>query len=123
MGARFHIERENTSEEEHDVVPRYLRKWPERQDEEKLQELLSDLKNRLWFGDKVGFEEDPRPRHTWVKKGSKPQVPYLGNHIRYNTVGAVNPKGGEFFSLFVPHSDKEVFQVFLDEFAKHTATD
>jgi len=77
----------------------------------------------LLFGDEVGFEGDPRPRRTWVKKGSKPKVPYLGDHIRYNAMGAVNPKSGEFFSLVVPHSDKEVFQVFLDEFAKHTAKD
>ena len=44
----------------------------------------------------------PRPRRVWVKKGSKPKVPYLGDHIRESVVGAVNPKAGDFFSLVVP---------------------
>ena len=45
---------------------------------------------------------------------------FEGDHIRYNAIGAVSPENGELFSLVVPHSDKDVFQIFLDEFAKHT---
>jgi transposase len=114
--------------EENDVALRYPRRWPERQDAEKRKEFLcklrklsADRQNAIWFCDQAGFEGDPRPRRVWVKKGSKPKVPYLGDHIRHNVVGAVNPKHGELFSLVVPHCDKDVFQVFLDEFAKHTA--
>ena len=113
---------------ENDIALRYARRWPERQNEEdrqryleKLKALVSDPKNSLWFSDEAGFEGDPRPRRTWVKRGSKPRVPYLGDHIRYDVVGAVNPARGDFFSLVVPHCDHVVFQVFLDELAKHTA--
>jgi len=56
-----------------------------------------------------------------VKKGSKPKVPYLGDHIRESIVGAVNPKAGAFFSLVVPQSDSDIFQAFLDEFTEHTS--
>lgn len=113
--------------EENNIALRYPRRWPERQDEDKrrafikkLRALAKERHNCIWFCDEAGFEGDPRPHRTWVKKGSKPKVPYFGDHIRHNVVGAVNPKSGEFFSLVVPHSDKEVFQAFLDEFAKHT---
>jgi transposase len=113
--------------EENNLALRYPRRWPERQDEEKRQTFLKKLRalsverrNSIWFCDEAGFEGDPRPRRIWVKKGSKPKVPYLGDHIRHNVIGAVNPKHGEMFSLVVPHSDKDVFQVFLNELAKHT---
>ena len=56
-----------------------------------------------------------------MKKGSKPKVPYLGDHIRESVAGAVNPKAGAFFSLVVPQSDSDIFQAFLDEFAEHTS--
>jgi len=113
---------------ENDIALRYPRRWPERQDDgereaflKKLAGLNSDAKNSLWFADEAGIEGDPRPRRMWVKKGSRPRVPYLGDHIRLNVVGTVHPKSGGFFSLVVPHSDREVFQAFLDQFAKHTA--
>ena len=57
----------------------------------------------------------------WVKVGSRPRVPYLGDHIRYHVIGAASPQRGELFSLVVPHSDHLVFQAFLDELAKHTS--
>jgi transposase len=115
--------------EENDIALRYPRRWPERQDKGKRKKFLNKLrgleanrKSSIWFCDEAGFEGDPRPRRVWVRKGSKPKVPYLGDHIRYNVAGAVCPKQGRFFSLVVPHSDKDVFQVFLNELAKHTAT-
>ena len=108
--------------DENEIALRYPRRWPEQQDAKKrkaflseLSALVSDEANSLWFADEAGFEGDPRPRRVWVKKGSKPKVPYRGNHIRHSVVGAVNPKSGEFFSLVVPHSDRDVFQVFLNE--------
>ena len=113
---------------ENELALRYPRRWPANQSEELRQEFLrqfaeinADSNNLIWFGDEAGFEGDPRPRRIWVKKGSRPKVPYTGNHIRHNVVGAVNPTSGQFFSLVVPHSDSVVFQTFLDEFAKHTS--
>jgi transposase len=113
--------------EEHDVKLLFPRRWPERQNQEKRAAFINQLKAlatqedvELWFSDETGIEGDPRPRRTWVKKGSRPRVPYLGDHIRENIVGAVQPQTGQFFALVVPHSDREVFQVFLNEFASYT---
>ena len=103
------------------------RKWPERQDPELREQFLSTIRQlhgepntELWFCDECGFEGDPRPRRVWVKRGSKPKVPYFGNHIRANVVGAVQPQSGAFFSLVVSGVDQDVFQVFLDQLATET---
>ena len=61
-----------------------------------------------------------RPRRRWMKKGKKGTVPYLGKHIRSNVAGAVNPSSGELCALIVSHMDSDMFQIFLDEFAKET---
>ena len=112
---------------ENELALQYPRCWPERQNEEERQAYLDRHKDlcaeagvSLWYADEAGFEGDPRPRRRWVKVGSKPRVPYLGDHIRHEVIGAVNPRRGELFSLVVPHSDHLVFQTFPDELAKHT---
>lgn len=104
---------------------RLPRPWPERQNEEdrkKFQEelrvLAGDPKVELWFGDESGVEGDPRPRRRWVQPGKPRTVPYLGEHIRQNVIGAVAPASGELFSLIVDGVDTDVFQFFLDEMAR-----
>lgn len=99
--------------------------WPERQNEEQrtkfqeeLRQLCADPKVELWFSDECGVEGDPRPRRRWVQPGKPRTVPYLGNHIRQNVIGAVAPHSGAFFSLIVDGVDTDVFQFFLDEMAK-----
>jgi transposase len=99
--------------------------WPERQNEaqrqafrQELQALAADPKVELWFGDESGIEGDPRPRRRWVQPGKPRTVPYLGDHIRQNVIGAVAPQSGELFTLIVDGVDTDVFQCFLDEFAK-----
>ena len=99
--------------------------WPERQNEaerkkfqEELRALCADPKVELWFGDESGFEGDPRPRRRWVQPGKARTVPYLGDHIRQNVIGAVAPQSGALFSLIVDGVDTDVFQFFLDELAK-----
>jgi transposase len=99
--------------------------WPERQNEEarrvfleELRALCADPKVELWFGDESGIEGDPRPRRRWVQPGQPRTVPYLGDHIRQNVIGAVAPQSGELFTLIVDGVDTDVFQCFLDEFAK-----
>ncbi|HEY0792851.1 MAG TPA: IS630 family transposase, partial [Chthoniobacterales bacterium] len=66
---------------------RVPRTWPERQDEtareaflEGLRPLQDDPDVERWFGDEGGVEGDPRPRRRWVLRGSRPRVPYLGDH-------------------------------------------
>lgn len=104
---------------------RVPRPWPERQnqaDRQKYQEELSllcaDPKVELWYSDECGVEGDPRPRRRWVQPGQPRTVPYLGDHIRQNVIGAVAPQSGQFFSLIVDGVDTDVFQCFLDEMAK-----
>ena len=96
--------------------------WPDRQDEEKreaflerLRELLLDPDVDLWSMDEMGAEGDPRPRRRWVEKGKKSRVTKNGDHIRMNVAGMVCPRTGEFFALQMSHSDRECFQVFLDQ--------
>ena len=96
--------------------------WPNRQDEElrkafceKLEMLLSDETVELWFGDETGIEGDPRPRRRWAKVGSKPRVTKNGDHLRMNVCGIVAPRTGQAYLLEFTHSDRDTFQVFLDE--------
>ena len=104
---------------------RLPRPWPERQNEEErnqfreeLRVLSQDPNVELWFSDECGVEGDPRPRRRWVQPGKPRTVPYLGDHIRQNVIGAVAPQSGRFFGLIVDGVDTDVFQVFLDELTK-----
>lgn len=99
--------------------------WPERQNQEQRQAFLVQLRQwaandqvDLWFTDETGVEGDPRPRRRWVQPGKPRTVPYLGDHIRQNVIGAVAPKTGQFFSLVFDGVDTDVFQAFLDHLAE-----
>ncbi|MFO1511457.1 MAG: transposase [Verrucomicrobiota bacterium] len=50
--------------------------------------------------------------------GPTPHRALLGDHIRQNVIGAVAPQSGELFTLIVDGVGTDVFQCFLDEFAK-----
>ena len=113
---------------EHDYVrkiprpvpePPDLKTWEDRREAfaGELLELLENPACEVFFGDEAGFEGDPRPRHKWVKRGSRPTQAYQGSHVRQNVIGAVNPSTGQLVSLIIPHCDTAVFQVFLDGMA------
>jgi putative transposase len=109
---------------------RVPRTWPERQDQtareaflEGLRPLQDDPNVELWFGDECGVEGDPRPRRRWVVRGSRPQVPYLGDHIRANVVGAVCPQSGQCFSMIFDAVDTDAFQLFLDHLVQAVPLD
>jgi transposase len=104
---------------------RVPQRWPERQDEaaraaflEDLHVLRQDPTVELWYGDECGVEGDPRPRRRWSARGSRPRVPYLGDHLRANVIGAVCPKTGQSFALIFNGVDTDVFQCFLDHLAE-----
>ena len=108
------------------VIPR---SWPKEQDEEQRKAFLAQISElevqedtELWFGDEVGFEGDPRPRGRWVKKGSKPRIPFFGCHLRQCACGAVQPNTGELLALTTPYNDTGTFQAFLDHMAASTKT-
>lgn len=108
---------------------RVPRPWPERQDDEKRAAFLRVLKElsetpsadgravELWYGDESGIEGDPRPRRRWAKRGSRPTVPYVGDHIRASVIGVVCPANGHCFTMIYDGVDTDVFQHFLDELA------
>lgn len=107
---------------------RVPRRWPERQNQEERAAFLEEIKSlqqdpavELWFADECGVEGDPRPRRRWSARGSRPRVPYLGEHIRANVLGAVCPKSGESFALIFDGVDTDVFQCWLDELAQTVA--
>jgi transposase len=104
---------------------RVPRPWPERQNEAEREQFLEQLRERaanagleLWFGDECGVEGDPRPRRRWARPGRVGTVPYLGDHIRQNVIGAVCPAQGRLVSIVVDGVDTDVFQVFLDQLAE-----
>lgn len=104
---------------------RVPQRWPERQDEaqraaylEELTVLRADPAVELWYGDECGVEGDPRPRRRWSARGSRPQVPYMGEHIRANVIGAVCPESGQSFEMIFDGVDTDVFQCFLDHLAE-----
>ena len=104
---------------------RVPRPWPERQNEEERNAFLVQLRTwqadpavELWFADECGVEGDPRPRRRWSARGSLPKVPYLGDHIRANVIGAVCPATGECYTMIFDGVDTDVFQYYLDYLAK-----
>ena len=96
--------------------------WPDRQDEKQREAFvewvrgqLGDDQVELWYGDEMGVEGDPRPRRRWIEKGKKGRVTKNGDHLRMNVMGTICPRTGEFFAIEISHSDRDCFQVFLDE--------
>jgi putative transposase len=97
------------------------RRWPSRQDPdkrqifvEKVRILDQDPDVDFWFLDETGVEGDPRPRRRLALRGEKIRIPYQGAHIRRSVSGLVCPRTGEFYSLIFNHTDRQVFQAFLD---------
>ncbi len=104
--------------------------WPDRQDEEQRQGFVEKLRAwlgnpdlELWFQDEMGVEGDPRPRRRWAKKGEKTRGTKNGDHIRLNVSGMVCPRTGEVFAMGFTHSDRECFQLMLDEANKNVRTE
>ncbi len=96
--------------------------WSDRQDEEqreafvgRLRAWLNDADVDLWFQDEMGVEGDPRPRRRWAKKGEKTRQVKNGDHIRLNVSGMICPRTGEVFAMGFTHSDRDCFQLMLDE--------
>ncbi len=104
------------------------RPWPGlRQDPEKraayvkeLEALKQDPDVELWYGDETGIEGDPKPRRRWAEKGVQTRMPYTGDHIRENVIGAVLPVTGELFCHVVPYVDSEWFGLFIRRLAELT---
>lgn len=112
---------------ENDYNLRVPRQFPAQADEDlkksfkiKLQTLINNPMNEVWFEDETGIEGDPRPKRRWVKKGSKSKIPYYGKHIRANILGAICPDTGEISTLIFDYCDINSFQIFLNQLAEQT---
>ena len=88
-----------------------------------MRQLLTDDEVELWYQDEIDVEGAPRPRRRWAKRGTKPQVTKNGDHLRMNVSGLICPRTGQAFLLEFTHSDRDVFQVFLDEANEHVQTE
>jgi len=102
----------------------------------KLETLLADDKNEIWFEDESDFEKIAGTNRaeissdSWKRyqlsigklwnRGKKSKLTYEGLHIRQNILGAVCPNTGEFISLIFDYCDTKSFQALLDEIAKQT---
>lgn len=73
----------------------------------------------FWFCDETGIQASPRPYVVWAKKGSKPTLPYRGEHWHQSVVGAVRPSDGRFFALMITTGNTDLFQIFLNELQQH----
>ena len=109
---------------------RVPQRWPERQVEaeraaylESLHALREDPQVELWYGDECGVEGDPRPRRRWSVRGGRPKMPYLGDHVRANVIGAVCPATGQSFAMIFDGVDTDVFQCYLDHLAESIPPD
>ena len=107
---------------------RVPRPWAERQNEEQRNAFLDQLRLwqadpnlELWFADECGVEGDPRPRRRWSARGGRPKIPYRGDHIRANVLGAVCPASGECCTMIFDGVDTDVFQYYLDFLAEEIA--
>jgi transposase len=87
---------------------------------DKLNLLLENNPESVWFCDEVGFMADPRPKSQYALKGTKPTCPKTGLHIRESVIGSVQPSSGELISLIFNRVDTDVFQYYLDYLAKMT---
>jgi transposase len=87
---------------------------------QEIDALLADPNVDVFFGDETGIEGDPKPRRRWAQKGVVTTVPYTGDHVRENVIGAVLPKTGELLCHVVPYVDSEWFGLFIKELADRT---
>lgn len=101
------------------IVPR---RYPAKQDPEKVKkfipfyEIIEEGPIPIWFFDESGIDVNDKPRKILARQGTKPTIPYTGDHIRENILGAVKPETGQLETLIMPYSNTDTFQYFLDYF-------
>ena len=51
-------------------------------------------------------------------RGSRPRVPYVGDHLRTNVIGTLCPATGQSFAMIFDGVDTDVFRCYLDNLAE-----
>jgi putative transposase len=69
----------------------------------------------LMFEDEAGFGRINKPKSCWCIKGIRPVVPCHRIREYVYAYGAVAPIDGELFSLVLPYSNTECFNLFINK--------
>lgn len=94
---------------------------PELQEEfgKKLEKRMkNEPLTRFFFEDEAFFLLTTTASHTWGEKGNRTMLRGNLSREKIIDIGAVEPFTGENFHLFVPETTKNVYEVFVREFAK-----
>jgi len=73
---------------------------------------------RFFFADEVFFSLTTTAAHTWGEKGNRTVLKANLSREKIIDIGAVEPLTGENFHIFVPETTKNVYEIFVREFAK-----
>lgn len=87
--------------------------------EEKETAEKSGRKVALYFQDEAGFSLTTDIGYTWFKAGNRPELKASVSRKYIHLSGAADPESGDIFLLLLPWLNTVIFQIFLNEFAKH----
>ena len=79
----------------------------------------SGKKVALYFQDEAGFGLTTEIGYTWFQTGRRPELKASASRQYIHLSGAADPESGDIFLLLLPWLNTVIFQIFLNEFAKH----
>ena len=115
MGQSFYINLENSTLQELSVSKRCA---PTRQGFVRFQAMEELFRGRSPEEVAQLSDRSVSTIYRWVRAFNENNLLWFGDEVGFE--GDPRPRR-VWVSLVVPHSDKDVFQIFLDEFAKHTS--
>ncbi len=93
-----------------------FRKTPEKR-------MKKETGTRFFFEDEVFFLLTATAAHTWGEKGNRTVITANLSREKIINIGAVEPRTGKNFHIFVPETTKNSYEAFLLEFAKEFPDD
>jgi transposase len=78
-------------------------------------------RERVYFEDEMRYGTRTALKRRWTPAGHRPQCPVKIAYEFGYLYCAICPFTGDLFCLLLPNMKKECFQVFIEEFEKHTA--
>jgi hypothetical protein len=73
---------------------------------------------KVFFEDEGRFGHKSNPVKCWSPPGVRPQIPQQRVREYIYAYTAVSPDDGESFSLILPRSNKEMMNIFPEEFSE-----
>lgn len=77
------------------------------------------LGKTILFGDESIAQQHPTLCRMWALKGTRPQIPTLGNHKKKKIFGVVNPFTGNTLSRIAKKLSSDEFIAFMDNIKAH----